>query len=463
PELSPDSLEDDDEDDGVTSFDPSMEAAIDVPISFSTDETGVHSTPPPSHVESVPAEVLAEPPQPGSLLDELDELHAIDVGGERPRALPMASLPAAEEDDGALLELEEAALRAPLDPSLHTRLFALHVRAGRIDRAYLSSLALEELGALRPEHAELLEQCRPDGALRPRALLDGPAWDSMRAAGSDDVVEALFGAVAPAAIAAQISDRRARRRLVSLDPERKQAPASTVSIVASFRWAARVLGVDCPDLYVLDDVPGDIAAVPAAERSTALGPAVLTGRSTKDLAFLAARHLAYYRREYSVLVHFASLPELTLLVLACVQMELPAVPIPQSVAHTVTALRTRLARGLTDADRTAMAAAVQRLESRGGRLDLASWVRSVELTAARAGLFLCGDLRAAMGQVRAGAVGAVTLDEARADLIAFSTSRVHADLRAEYALVAPRASGVRSRDDMSSMTPSSGENVARVG
>jgi hypothetical protein len=284
----------------------------------------------------------------------------------------------------------------------------------------------------------------------------------MRAAGSDDVIEALFGAVSPAAIAAQIEARRAKRRLVTLDADRKQSETSTVSAAASFRWAARVLGVPCPDLYVLDDVPGDVAAVPAANPSTALGPAVLTGRGTKDLAFLAARHLTYYRREYAVLVHFASLPELTLLVLACVQMELPAMPIPQSVAASVAALRGRIARYITPADHAAMAAAVQRLESRGGRLDLASWVKSVDLTANRAGLFLCGDLRAAMGQVRSSALGASSLEEVRSDLIAFTASRTHADLRAEFALVAaPRSSGLRSRDELAS--PSTGENVARVG
>jgi len=276
------------------------------------------------------------------------------------------------------------------------------------------------------------------------------------------VVESLFDAVAPAAIAAQIEDRRARRKLVALDPARKQASSSTVSIVASFQWAARVLGVTCPDLYVLGDVPGDIAAVPSGEPSTALGARVLSGLATKELAFLAARHLTYYRREYAPLVHFSSLAELTLLVLACVQIELPAVPIPQSVAASVAAHRARIARHLGATDRSTMAAAVERLESRGGRLDLAAWVRSVELTSARAGLFLCGDLRSAMARLRSEEVtaGRTPFEQTRADLIAFTVSRAHADLRAEFGLIAlPRASGLRSRDDVTTLAASE----ARVG
>jgi hypothetical protein len=109
-----------------------------------------------------------------------------------------------------------------------------------------------------------------------------------------------------------------------------------------------------------------------------------------------------------------------------------------------------------------MAAAVERLESRGGRLDLAGWVRSVELTSARAGLFLCGDLRSAMARLRAdeSQLGRESFALARADLIAFAASRAHADLRAEFALIAsPRASGLRSREEVTG----TGRRTAQAG
>jgi tetratricopeptide (TPR) repeat protein len=364
-------------------------------------------------------------------------------------------VPSQEDDANALLELEEAVGKTPLDPQLHARQFEIHARAGNVDRAFLSALALEELGATMPEHEAAIAENRHEGPLRLRALLDAPAWESLRGPGSDDVVETLFGAVSPAAVAAQIQERFGRRKLVQLDPEKKQSSTSTVSIVASFQWAARVLGVTCPDLYILDEVPGDIAAVPSADPSTAIGPGALSGLPTKELAFLASRHLTYYRREHAPLIHFASLPELTILVLACVQMELPAVPIPHSVAPAVAALRGRMGRHLTEADRTSMAAAVERLESRSGRLDLAAWVRSVELTSARAGLFMCGDLRSALARLRAERPGgSATFEEARRDLVAFSVSRAHADLRAEFGLISsPRTSGVRPRDEVGDVVP----------
>ena len=347
------------------------------------------------------------------------------------------------DEDRALEELEDAVLRTPLHVHTHARLFAIHMRQRRFDRAYLAALALEELDALEDAHRVILERERPPG-LRIRAQLDEAAWQILRAPGSDDVAEALFGAVARAAIATRVEERRARRTLVPLDPELRQPAESTASIVRTFGWASRALGVACPSLYVLDDVPGDIAAAPAAEPSTMLGPDLVSGLSTKELAFVAARHLTYQRREYSVLVHFPTVPELTLLVLAAVQLAIPAMPIPPAVAEPVAALRLGLSRHLSDGEREAMTAAVERLDARNGRIDLASWSRAVELTATRAGLLLCGDLKTAMDRIRHESRGApdvrarshVPADERRADLLAFCGARALADLRLKFAVVA---------------------------
>jgi len=160
-----------------------------------------------------------------------------------------------------------------------------------------------------------------------------------------------------------------------------------------------------------------------------------------------------------VLLYFPTIQDLTLLVLAAVQLAMPEMPVPPSVAAQVATLRARIAEHISDADRAKMTTAVDRLEGRGGRLELGSWVKSVELTAARVGLVLCGDLRAAMARVRAEsrATSCVTVEETRADLVAFCASAAHADIRTEYALVTPswppsQSSGVRSRDDYATPT-----------
>jgi tetratricopeptide (TPR) repeat protein len=360
------------------------------------------------------------------------------------------------DEDDALTEedLRNEMERAPLVADHHTRLFATHLRLGQTDRAYLSALVLEELGVVDETVEDVLEQGRPSG-LRVRAALDPDAWRLLRAPGSDDVLEGLVRAIGRAAAATRAEDRKAKKRNVVLDESRRQSDKSTASIVRTFYWAADILGVPCPELYVLDRVPGDVVAVPTSTsrkaQATAIGPDVLSGLSTIDLAFLCARHLTYYRPEYAALIDFPSLGELSLLVLAALQVALPAMPVPANVEGAVAHLRNGLTRHLLPEEREAMRVAVAKLDARGGRVNLQAWIRSVELTATRIGLLLAGDLRVAMARMRSEerTVSELSLESKRIDLIGFCAMGELAELRERFSapvtLRPPRESGLMAR------------------
>jgi tetratricopeptide (TPR) repeat protein len=342
----------------------------------------------------------------------------------------------------ALAAFERVAQAAPTRASTFARLYALHHRAGRTDRAWLAATALEELGGTDVDQQLAVDQFRSDGPIRPSRSLDDAGWEELAAPGADDVVAGVLGAVAFAARAAQVEELRDARKLIALDPARRQSATSTASVVRSFHWAAQVLGIEAPALYVMDSVPGGIAAVQAAEPSTALGPDVLRNLGTKDLAFLAGRHLTYYRREHYALLHYPTLAELSVLFLAAVKLAMPAVPVPTHLDAAVARTRKQLLRYVGDTEKVTLAAAVERLDARDGRVDLAAWIRGVELTGARAGLLLSGDLRTAMTRLRAEtrSIGELDLEQKRADLLAFCAGERFARLRASMGLEA----GVRT-------------------
>ncbi|HLK36178.1 MAG TPA: hypothetical protein VKU41_05455 [Polyangiaceae bacterium] len=338
------------------------------------------------------------------------------------------------QDDAALAELESIAQREPLRASIYGKAFHLHRREGRTDSAFLAAMALEELEGADVEQQVLIEQFRSVGPVRARAMLDAGAWESLRAAGSDDVLAALFAAVERAAVAVKVEELRAARRLPVLDPSKKLSETSTASIGRTFQWAARVLGIACPDLYLVSDSgPGGVWALQARAPSTALGPSVVSGPSAKELAFLAGRHLAYYRPEYHPLLYYSTRDELTKLLFAAVQVSMPGAA-SRHPDPSVAALRGSLARQLGQDERLALDAAVRRLDARGGRASVGAWMRSAELTAARAGLLLCGDLAVATAYARseARAQGEVTAQALRGDLVTFCASRAHATLRARF-------------------------------
>jgi len=337
------------------------------------------------------------------------------------------------DEAAAVAEFERIAQYAPTRASTYARLFALHQRAGRADRAWLAGLALEELGVADMDQQLVVDQFRIDGPIRPSRSLDDAAWDELlRAPGADDVVASILGAVVEAAAAVRVDELKAAKKLVALDPSRRQSVASTVSAVRSFQWAAQVLGVDVPELYVLDSVPGGIAAAQVATPSTVLGPDVVRGLTAKDLAFLAGRHLTYYRREHYALVLYPTLGELSALFLGVVKLAMPDLPVPQHLEPAVARRRKALARHVQGSARDQLTKAVERLDARDGRVDLTAWIRSVELTAQRAGLLLCGDLRVAIARLRADdrTIAELTFDQKRGDLLGYCASERLARARA---------------------------------
>lgn len=343
----------------------------------------------------------------------------------------LAELYAAKGDRAAAVrELERVAASAPLRAQTYRRLFELHQRAQRQDRAWLVATCLEELGASDLSQELVIEQFRPDGAIRPTAAVEGAWWDELMADDADPFIAEILQAVGEAAVALRLEELEAAKKLLRLDPSDKQDKTSTASAVRTFVWAARALGVALPELYVLDEVPSGAAAVPAKTPTTALGPQVLSGRTVQELAFIAGRHLTYYRPAYYPLVFFPTLAELSSLVLTAVGLVIPAIsapPRPDGGGR----IERELGARLRAEQRQALEDVVARLDARGGTLDPLGWIRGVERTATRAGLLLCGDLRVATrvmnGEERA--VGDVSLEEKRGDLLAYSASARLAQLR----------------------------------
>jgi golgin subfamily B member 1 len=348
---------------------------------------------------------------------------------------PMAVEEPAPRSSGAVA----AGSSDELDPSRYAPVFAAYQQDGHSDAMFLVAMALEEIAAADVDQRALVEQLRSVSPLRARGTLDAAAWALLRPAGSDELLCAIFGSVARAGVLARLEQLVAHNRLVVLDPKTRLDESSTASVVRTFQWAARVMGVPGVHLHALDAVPGEIAAVRGHQPTTAVGPSIVSGRSAKDLAFLAGRHLTYYLPDHHPLVYFPTLEELTHLLLAAVQLVKPRPPAPGEGGRAVVDLAALLDHHVMATERAALLDAVERLEARGGRFSLAAWTRHAELMAARAGLLLCGDLASAMavmtGETRG--IAGLTLEAKRRDLVAFCASPEHVELRLRWAVPGP--------------------------
>jgi tetratricopeptide (TPR) repeat protein len=354
------------------------------------------------------------------------------------RALLAELLVARGDKDGAARELEIASTHVPTRAATYKRLFELHTRAARTDQAWLCATALVALGAAEMDHDLAVDQMKSTtSTLRPQASLDDEAWRKLAAPGVDEEVGAVLEALLPAAVAMRVEELRGKKKLVELDPQKKQPKTSTVSAVRTFLWASQVLGVEPPELYVLPEVPGGLAAVQAQAPQTAIGLEVTSGMSVPALAFLAARHLTYYRRSHYALVFYPTIADLSALVLSAIKLARPKLAASKPIAQAAKRLGKELDR-LGEGARAKLDTAVVRLESRGSKLDLAAFARGVELTAQRAGLLLAGDLKLALsivdGEERA--VADVSSADRRGELLASCASSAFSELRARLGVAA---------------------------
>jgi tetratricopeptide (TPR) repeat protein len=342
------------------------------------------------------------------------------------------------EDEGLLPQ----ALRAfqlsvhgePRRASAYRGLVQLAERTGRPGLAGAAAMALCHLNQADIDEELLADQHRPEGPVAARRPLPPSAWEGQLAPPVVPGVRGVLAAIEAAAIEAKIDELREAQRLPKLDPQTRQDPqTSTVSALRVFAFAGKLLGVTLPELYLLPEVPGGVAAVATERPTTVLGRSLLSGRSTVELAFLMARHLAYHRPGARLSLYYPSLAELTALLHAAVQIGRPGVSVSPPHAAAAGRLYAALHSRLDEAARQNLETALNELDQAGRRPDLPLWLRRLELTATRAGLLACGDLGVAARLVEddPAPVGDLSPRAKADDLLVFATSDAYEALRRE--------------------------------
>jgi len=204
---------------------------------------------------------------------------------------------------------------------------------------------------------------------------------------------------------------------------------STVTFAKTFFWAANILGVHAPELYVRSDIPGSVVAVlPPASLA---GQTVLTGFQPQELTFICGKHLATYRGEHYIRTLFPTQAELTIMLFAAVTLAAPNAPMPPDMAQQIRMTAQELARYIQPVQLEGLRSVVKRFIDEGAKANLKRWNYAVEMTAARAGMVLCGDLdicRKVLGaeQTRP---GEPTAAEKMQSLLAYTVSEDYSRVR----------------------------------
>ena len=304
---------------------------------------------------------------------------------------------ATEQVEAAVGEHALVLQKDPLRVDPYRSLYKLYLRMHEFDRAWCMCAALAFLHKTDDEEQRFFEDYKPKGMPQVKSRLDNEAWvKSVFHRDENLYIGKIFEMLTPAAIIAKTNQLRSQKQLPVLDRRFRQDPAtSTVTFAKTFGWAAQVLGVATPELYVRNDVPGALIAVAATPPASVAGQTVLTGFTPQELMFIVGKHLSGYRGEHYIKNLFPTLNELKVILFAGVKIVMPEFTVPGEMAQAVNATATELLKHVQPVQRESLKIVVQKWMEDGAKADLKRWMQATEITACRAGLLLCADLEIA--------------------------------------------------------------------
>ena len=304
---------------------------------------------------------------------------------------------ATDQTEAAVGEHALVLQKDPLRVDPYRSLYKLYLRMHEYDRAWCMCAALAFLRKTDDEEQRFFEDYRPRGMIQVKSRLDNEAWVRNLFHKDENLyIGKIFEMLTPAAIVAKTNQLKDKKQLPVLDRRFRQDPAtSTVTFAKTFGWAAQVLGVPMPELYVRNDVPGALMAVPATPPASVAGQTVLTGFTPQELTFIVGKHLSSYRGEHYIRNLFPTMNELKVILFAGVKIVMPEFTVPGEMAQAVNATATELLKHMQPVQRESLRIVVQKWMEDGAKADLKRWLQAIEITASRAGLLLCADLEIA--------------------------------------------------------------------
>jgi hypothetical protein len=325
--------------------------------------------------------------------------------------------------------------RNPTDADAHRQLYRIYRARSDGDRAFCVAQALVALGAANAEERADFEEQRSQTLITPRTGLSQSSWYDQLFHPEEEVLTGqIFGVIAPAALLGRVTALRRDGKLHQPKPADRQDPAkATVTAVRAISWAAAILGLPAPPIYVERERATGYEHLPAVPPVTVVGKAVLSGRTQLELAFLVGRHLTFYRTEHYVRTLFSGIADLEDLFLAALVIANPGLPIAEDVKRRVTPVAKAIQPVLEPPQLDTLRGCFLRFIEEGARTNLQRWSLATEKTACRAGFLLANDLGTALKVLEAEERG---LGELGKDLFAFATSERYFLLRRQLGIAA---------------------------
>jgi hypothetical protein len=186
-----------------------------------------------------------------------------------------------------------------------------------------------------------------------------------------------------------------------------------------------------PAVYQCPQDPGGLSFLFTSPPAIGIGEGAKAGGPQQALAFVAGRHLAFYRPGHYLRQLVPTGTGLRAWLIGAIRTVSPKFPAPANMEPHVRECVTAIQQQLVGPQRDALRSVTQKLLEAAPELDMKAWMAGVDLTADRVGFVLSNDLKIANAVIEASPEDASSVsrrDRAR-ELLSYSISEEYFELR----------------------------------
>lgn len=323
----------------------------------------------------------------------------------------------------------------PYRPESYKLLRRLYTETKHADAAWCLCQALYVLSLAEADEERFFKRMKSETAAPAREVLTDEDWLTLLMhPDADALLTSVFALIEPAVI----GKRSQSLEQLGYDPQYLiDLTQNPYPMSQNLYYAAGVLGIEAPPAFQNPNDPAGLSFLHAYTPSIVLGQAAMQAEiPAQAAAFIAARHLAYFRPGMYVRQLVPTGTGLKAWLFAAIKLISPQFRVAPELEGPMNDALAALEAGVTGQARDQLARVVSRLLQGGGSLDLKRWVAGVDLTADRVGFVIAHDLETAVEIIKASdeATSAVARDLRLKELVLYSISKPFFDLRGKLGI-----------------------------